>query len=238
MKFCPKPLEDAQVKPNIAIDGPAGAGKSTVARKLAEQLNYLYIDTGAMYRAVAYYALERGVDLDDQEQLSRLAGEIEVSLAYDSDRRLKVFCNGVEISDKIRTQAVSQSVSKVAKVPAVRVRLVELQRRMAAGGGVVMDGRDIGSVVLPDAQLKFFITASIEQRTRRRLKELKEQGCPVNFDELKAEILQRDKIDSSRENSPLVRVPDAILVDTSDMTIEEVVREILNISRKRLGEDV
>ena len=231
-------MEDIQVKPNIAIDGPAGAGKSTVARKLAEQLNYLYIDTGAMYRAVAYYALEKGVDLDDQEQISRLAGEIEVSLAYDSERRLKVFCNGVEISDKIRTQAVSQSVSKVAKVPAVRVRLVELQRRMAVRGGVVMDGRDIGSVVLPDAQLKFFITASIEQRTRRRMKELKEQGCPVNFDELKAEILQRDKIDSSRENSPLVRVPDAILVDTSDMAVEEVVREILSISRKRLGEDV
>ena len=226
------------MKPNIAIDGPAGAGKSTVARKLAEQLNYLYIDTGAMYRAVAYYALEKGVDLDDQEQISRLAGEIEVSLDYDSDRRLKVFCNGVEISDKIRTQAVSQSVSKVAKVPAVRVRLVELQRRMAAGGGVVMDGRDIGSVVLPDAQLKFFVTASIEQRTRRRMKELKEQGCPVNFDELKAEILQRDKIDSSRENSPLVRVPDAILIDTSDMAVEEVVREILSISRKMLGEDV
>jgi len=222
------------IKPNIAVDGPAGAGKSTVAKKLAEKLGYSYIDTGAMYRAVAYCALEKGVNLDSPEELGRLVESMDLELNYDANG-LTVLCNGVDITDKIRTQRVSQTVSVVAKVPAVRVRLVEMQRKMAAKGGVIMDGRDIGSYVLPDAQLKLFITASLEQRTMRRLKELEAQGCSLDFEELKQEIKKRDTIDASREMAPLTKAEDAVLVDTTDLSIEEVTEHILNIYRQRFG---
>jgi len=222
------------IKPNIAVDGPAGAAKSTVAKKLAEKLGYSYIDTGAMYRAVAYCALEKGVNLDSPEELGRLVESMDLELNYDANG-LTVLCNGVDITDKIRTQRVSQTVSVVAKVPAVRVRLVEMQRKMAAKGGVIMDGRDIGSYVLPDAQLKLFITASLEQRTMRRLKELEAQGCSLDFEELKQEIKKRDTIDASREMAPLTKAEDAVLVDTTDLSIEEVTEHILNIYRQRFG---
>lgn len=223
------------MKPNIAIDGPAGAGKSTVAKKLAEKLGYLYIDTGAMYRAVAFCALEQGIDLDSPEQLGSLAASLEIELRYQGNNKLQVICNGRDITHKIRTQSVSQIVSKVAKVPAVRYRLVEIQRKIAAGGGVIMDGRDIGSYVLPDAELKLFVTASLEQRTMRRLRELEAQGYPIDFEELKNEIKQRDTVDVSREMAPLQRVEDAILVDTTDLSIDQVLNKIINIYQQRFG---
>jgi cytidylate kinase len=224
------------MKPNIAIDGPAGAGKSTVAKTLAEKLGYLYIDTGAMYRAVAYCALEKGVDLNSSKELGRLAESLEIELRYDRDNCLQVLCNGHDITNKLRTQAVSQTVSIVAKVPAVRFRLMEIQRKMAAKGGVIMDGRDIGSYVLPNAQLKLFVTASLEQRTMRRLKELQNQGYILDFEELKQEIKARDTIDASREMAPLKRVEDAVLVDTTNLSVDEAIDFILDIYKQRFGE--
>lgn len=224
------------MKPNIAIDGPAGAGKSTVARKLAEKLGYLYIDTGAMYRAVAYCAIDKGIDLTSEEDVGRLAQSLDITLEYGADKQLKVLCNGIDVSAKIRTQIVSQSVSTVARVPAVRFHLVEMQRKMAAKGGVIMDGRDIGSYVLPDAQLKLFVTASLEQRTKRRLKELEEQGYHLDFEELRKEIIQRDTTDSSREMAPLKKADDAVLVDTTNLSIEDAVEYILKIYKQRFGD--
>ncbi|HHX94217.1 MAG TPA: (d)CMP kinase [Clostridia bacterium] len=223
------------MRPNIAIDGPAGAGKSTVAKKLSQDLGYLYIDTGAMYRAVAYYALKEGIDLKSEKALADLVRNLDISLAYDQENQLKVYCNGTDITDKLRTQIVSQNVSIVARVPAVRLRLVENQRKMAAKGGVVMDGRDIGSFVLPDAQLKLFITASLEQRTIRRMKELQAQGYRIDFEELKQEIKQRDTIDALRKMAPLKKAQDAITVDTTNLTVDETVQHILNIYKERFG---
>jgi cytidylate kinase len=223
------------MKPNIAIDGPAGAGKSTVARKLAERLDYLYIDTGAMYRAVAYAALKEGIDLDSEEELGELAGQLNIELRTGPGNCQMVLCNGEDITSEIRTQAVSRAVSAVAKVPAVRYSLVDMQRRMAAKGGVVMDGRDIGSYVLPEAHLKLFVTASLEERTRRRFKDLEAQGYKLDFEELKNEIQERDLVDSSRQMAPLKKVPEAVLVDSTDMTEEQVIEYILDIYRQRFG---
>lgn len=226
------------MRPNIAIDGPAGAGKSTVARRVAEKLGFLYIDTGAMYRAVAYCALKAGIDLEAEEKVVELARDIDISLSYVSGKGLMTVCNGKDISDKIRTQEVSQNVSRVASIPGVRLELVKLQRKMAAGGGVIMDGRDIGSYVLPDAELKLFVTASIEKRALRRLNELEARGYDVDFEAIKNEIIQRDTLDSSRAFAPLKKVPEAITVDTTDMTIDEAVQCILDIFRERFGENV
>lgn len=222
-------------KPNIAIDGPAGAGKSTVAKRLAQKLGFQYIDTGAMYRAVALCALEKGIDLDSPEELGKLAGNLDIEFQYEKDNNLKVLCNGKNITEKIRSQEVSNTVSIVAKVPAVRFRMVEIQRKMAAKGGVIMDGRDIGSYVLPEAELKLFVTASLEQRTLRRQKELETKGYSIDFEELKEEIRKRDSIDSSREMAPLIKADDALLVDTTQLSVEEVVDYISDIFRQRFG---
>lgn len=213
----------------VAIDGPAGAGKSTVAQLAAKALGYIYIDTGAMYRAVAWKALEQKGTVTD-EKIIEAVKNIEVVLSY-KDGKTRVFVDGIDVTAAIRTPEVTAVVSNVAKLAPVREKMVELQRQMAKNGSVVMDGRDIATNVLPDADVKIYLTASIEERARRRWQELKDKGYGVDFEELKQEISQRDKADSEREISPLVKAADASLLDTTGLSIEQVVKSILAACR-------
>lgn len=214
--------------PNIAIDGPAGAGKSTVAKMVARELGFLYIDTGAMYRAVTLKALRDGMDLEDQPGLSRLAAMTSVNLTVGPNEGLRVHLNGEDVTEEIRSPEVSRSVSLVARVPAVRKRLVELQRAMALGGGVVMEGRDIGTVVLPDADVKIFLTASSMERARRRREELAAKGYVMDQRQIEEEILERDRIDTSRKTDPLTPATDAEVIDCSSFPVEQVVMMIID----------
>lgn len=209
----------------VAIDGPAGAGKSTVAQRAAKALGYTYIDTGAMYRAVAWKALQRGAVLTDEMILHALQ-DMDIVLAY-KEGNTQVYVDGEDVTKAIRTPEVSAVVSRVAAMGDVREKLVELQRKMATSGGVLMDGRDIATNVLPHADVKLFLTASIEERATRRWKELKAKGYDTGIEEVKADIARRDKADSEREISPLVQAEDAELLDTTGMTIDEVVQAIL-----------
>jgi len=215
----------------VAIDGPAGAGKSTVARQVSKDLGYIYIDTGAMYRALTVKALRQGIILYDEAALSRLAKETEIRLTY-QDHTQVIFMDGEDVSVAIRTPQVSQNVSLVARVPGVRTEMVELQRRLAQNGGVVMDGRDIGTFVLPEAECKIFLTASARERALRRARDLEASGYEVDIDELEKEIATRDRIDSTREMAPLQQASDAILIDTSDMSFNEVVDKIKEYIRQ------
>lgn len=210
----------------IAIDGPAGAGKSTVARKLAERLGYLYIDTGAMYRALTLKALRQQVDLADPSAIGRLAAPTQIRLEQTAPE-LRVWLDGTDVTADIRHNEVSRHVSTVAAVPAVREHMVRLQREMARRGGVVMDGRDIGSHVLPEADRKFYLDASLSERAARRRLELQARGQEVSQAELAAEIDRRDRLDSTRAVAPLRQAPDAIYVDTTGLTVDEVVNRIL-----------
>lgn len=212
----------------VAIDGPAGAGKSTVAQIVAAKLNYTYIDTGAMYRAVAYKALKAGEVTD--RAIEDAADSIEIVLRY-SEGKTVVFADGENVTEAIRTPEVTGIVSRVAALSAVRSRLVLLQREMAKGGGVVMDGRDICAHVLPEADVKLFLTATIEERARRRWKELKEKGYEVDLAKLRDQIAARDKMDSEREISPLIRAEDARLLDTTNLSIDEAAEAILKLCR-------
>ncbi len=216
-------------RPNIAIDGPAGAGKSTVAKLVAKKLGFLYIDTGAMYRAVTLKALREGVSLDDCDGLGRLAATSQVKLVTGAGAGvdLKVFLNNKEVTEEIRSLEVSRNVSLVARVPSVRKRMVELQKAMAVKGGVVMEGRDIGTVVLPDASVKIFLTATITERARRRRKELAAKGDIIRQCQMEEEINLRDRIDTSREKDPLVPAPDAEIIDSTCFSIEHVVAMII-----------
>ena len=209
----------------VAIDGPAGAGKSTVARIAAEKLGYTYIDTGAMYRAVAWKVLQTGKAVTDA-LIVDVVKDIEVLLEYKNDKTY-VYTDGQDITGEIRTPEVTGIVSQVAALGPVREKMVDLQRKMAEKGGVLMDGRDIATNVLPNADVKLFLTASIEERARRRFKEMQEKGYDVKLEELQADIAARDKADSEREISPLVQAEDAELLDTSDMSIDQVVEAIL-----------
>lgn len=212
----------------IAIDGPAGAGKSTVAKLVAERLGYLYIDTGAMYRALTLKALEHGVDLNGRPKLAELARTSEVSLARQGGEvGQRVLLDGRDVTSEIRSPRVNQAVSFVARVPEVRQALVTMQRRLAEGGGVVMDGRDIGTVVLPDAEFKFFLTASLEERARRRAKDLAEQGYAGEVATVQREVAERDRLDSERAVSPLRPAAEAEVIDTTRLTAEEVATRIL-----------
>jgi CMP/dCMP kinase len=216
----------------IAIDGPAGAGKSTVAKKVASLLDYVYIDTGAMYRAIAWEARKTNLDCSDETALTAAARTIQIELKKGKEG-LSVFANGQDVTQPIRSPEVTALVATVAKVPGVRKALLGLQRQMAVSGGVVMDGRDIGTTVLPHADVKIFLTATVEERASRRYKELLGKGYSVNLTTLKQEIAERDRLDSERDCAPLIQAADAILVDTSDLTIEQVVQDILTICRKK-----
>ena len=212
----------------IAIDGPAGAGKSTVAKIVAEKLGYTYIDTGAMYRGVAWKTLKQSQAATDEDIL-RAVQEIDVRLAC-TENGTRVTVDGTDVTQEIRTPEVTHIVSRVAALGPVREKMVELQRTMASDGAIVMDGRDIGTNVLPNADVKIFLTASVEERARRRYDEMKEKGYAVNFDKLKREIALRDKQDSEREISPLRQAEDAVLLDTTSLSIDEVVAHVLKLS--------
>lgn len=214
-------------KKRIAIDGPAGAGKSTVARLTADRLGYLYVDTGAMYRALTYKAMTLQVPFDQDAALTELAEHTVIRLEHQPQGNL-VFCDGQDVTEAIRLPQVSEKVSQLAKVPGVRQRMVQLQRQMAVQGGVVMDGRDIASQVIPEAECKFYLTASVDERARRRFAELKNSGFPGTLADVANDITRRDEMDSQREVGPLIQVPEAILIDTTGLTILQVVEKIVD----------
>lgn len=211
---------------SIAIDGPAGAGKSTIAKKVSAELGFIYIDTGAMYRTVALKAIECGVDTRSREDLIKIIDNIDITITHD-DNVQKVFLDGRDVSEDIRTPEVSVGASNVAVFQEVRLKMVELQRKIADEKDVVMDGRDIGSYVLPNANLKIFLTASVDERAKRRFDELVLKGQKVNFEEVREDMIYRDNNDSSRAFAPLKKVPDAVEIDSTSLTIDEVAERIL-----------
>lgn len=213
---------------SIAIDGPAAAGKSTVAKIVAKKLSYVYIDTGAMYRTLTYAALKQGIDLENEEQLMKVAGNVKITFHYNETTQL-VFLNGEDVSEVIRTPEVTNHVSIVAKHRLVREEMVRRQQLLAEEGGVVMDGRDIGTHVMPNAEVKIFMLASVEERAERRHLENTQKGFPSDLKKLKEEIALRDKLDSEREVSPLKKADDAIELDTTSLSIDEVVGKIMDI---------
>jgi cytidylate kinase len=220
----------------IAIDGPAGAGKSTVARRVADALGYLYIDTGAMYRAATWLVLRQNINVQDLERIVALVAAAELTLSpgdAKSGGRVRVFVDGQEVTLDIRSQEVTRLVSPISAIPGVRQHLVEKQQKLAGSGGVVMDGRDIGTVVLPAADIKVFLTASPEVRAERRLKELAELGEKPALPTLLQEIKDRDRQDSTRAVAPLRQAQDAIPINTDEMTIEDVVTRILNLCKRQ-----
>ncbi len=217
---------------NIAIDGPAGAGKSTIARALAARLGFVYVDTGALYRAMGLYFDRKGIRVDDEESISRACGDIRISLRYE-DGVQKVILDGEDVSGLIRTERVSYLASACSVYGAVRQKLLSLQRELAASTDVVMDGRDIGTCVLPDAQTKIYLTASVEVRARRRFRELEAKGAAVSLEEIEREIEERDRRDMNREIAPLRQAEDAVYLDTSCMSVEEVLEAILSAAEER-----
>ena len=214
---------------SIAIDGPAGAGKSTIAKAVARELGYVYIDTGAMYRAVGLFCLDQAIALTDEARVSEAVRDIDITIAYDEEGAQQVFLNGANVSTRIRTQQVGDAASTVSQYPAVREKMVKLQQSLAEHTSVVMDGRDIASKVLPHADTKIYLTASVEERARRRANELREKGELCDIAEGEAEIRARDDRDMHRQHSPLIQVPEAVLVDSSTLTIDETIDRILEI---------
>ena len=218
---------------SIAIDGPSGAGKSTMARKVAAELNYLYVDTGAIYRSVSLYAYRAGVDKTDSEKIVSLLPEIHIDMQYQADGIQHMILNGEDVTDAIRQNEVSLYTSAVAAIPAVRAFLLDLQRNLAATHNVIMDGRDIGTVVLPNATVKIYLTASAEARAQRWL-ELHEKGDPIPLEQVLEDVQQRDYNDTHRDVAPLRQAEDAVLVDTTECDLEESYQLLLNTIRERI----
>ena len=213
----------------IAIDGPAGAGKSTISKMVDKQLKYIYIDTGAMYRAVAWRVLQEYKPPISTKQIIASVQDIDIKLSYDDNQNLQVETNGTNVTTEIRTPQVTALVSQVAAVGQVREKMVELQRNMAKQGKILMDGRDIGTCVLPNADLKIYLTASADERANRRAKQMAQKGYNIDVEKIKADIIARDEADMNREISPLKKADDAILLDTTDMTIDEVLKTIIKM---------
>lgn len=219
----------------IAIDGPAGAGKSTLAKKVAREMGYVYVDTGAMYRAIAFYMIQNAVPFEDREAVVAALPDISVTIRYENGEQT-VWLNGENVNSMIRTQEVGNKASVISAIPQVRAKLLELQRGLAEKENVIMDGRDIGTVVLPDADLKIYLTASSAVRANRRYLELCERGLACDRDEIEKEIIQRDEQDMNREISPLRKAEDAVLLDSSDLTVEGTVNAMLDLIRKTVNQ--
>ncbi len=217
---------------SVAIDGPAGAGKSTIAKKIAKDKGYIYVDTGAMYRAIALYVIRNGIDGENQEQIQKIVENVQIRIVYESGEQM-VYLFQENVNQLLRTEEVGRMASKVATYPFVREKLVDLQRELAKNTDVVMDGRDIGTYVLPNAEVKIFLTASSKIRAMRRFQELSDKGIACDLDEIESEIIKRDHQDATREMAPLKQADDAVLVDTSSMGIEEVIIRILEIMEEK-----
>lgn len=215
---------------NVAIDGPAGAGKSTIAKRVAKEKNYIYVDTGAMYRAMALYLLRQKIAPSDTEAIKKACTKADISIEYQNQEQV-VLLNGENVNSLLRTEEVGNMASYSSAVPEVREKLVELQRKLAKTANVVMDGRDIGTVVLPDADLKIYLTASSHTRAKRRYLELTEKGETADLEQIEQDIIERDDRDMHREHSPLRQAEDAVFLDSSELTIEEVVERILSLCR-------
>lgn len=213
---------------NIAIDGPAGAGKSTIAKRLAKKLGFIYVDTGAMYRAMAYYFLHHNIDAKDENAIAAACPDVDVTITYENGEQ-QVLLNGENVNGVIRNEEVGNMASSTSVYPVVRKKLVELQRQLAKSADVIMDGRDIGTCVLPDAQVKIYLTASSATRAKRRYDELTEKGVSCDLAEIEKDIIDRDYRDMHRETSPLRQAEDAVLVDSSEMNIDEVVDAIYQV---------
>ena len=215
---------------NVAIDGPAGAGKSTIAKLVAKEKGYIYVDTGAMYRGLAIHFLDKGIQPQETEKVIEACKDAEVTIAYE-DAVQHVYLNGKDISSRLRNEEVGNMASVTSAIPEVRKKQLELQQNLAKTQNVIMDGRDIGTCVLPHADVKVYLTASVETRAKRRYQELQEKGEDCNLEEIAHDIEERDRRDMTREIAPLKQAEDAVLVDSSDMTIDEVVKTIVDLCR-------
>lgn len=218
---------------NVAVDGPAGAGKSTVSRAAAKEMGYIYVDTGALYRAVGVNTLRNGIDTKDRQAVAESLSDISVDLAFENGEQ-KVLLNGEDVSSEIRTPDASMAASDVSAVPKVRDFLFDLQRNIASKNNCIMDGRDIGTVVLPNAKVKVFLTASPEERAMRRFRELSEKGSSVKYEEVLEDLIKRDYNDSHREIAPLKQAEDGILLDTTGMTLEQSVENLIKIIKEKV----
>ncbi|MBC8390469.1 MAG: (d)CMP kinase [Actinobacteria bacterium] len=220
----------------IAIDGPAAVGKSTMGKLIARELGFTYIDTGAIYRAITWKVLKKNINKNNENMISDLVLNICITIENANTNSLKdyyhIFVDGEDVTEKIRDPKIDQNVSQIARLPKIRKHLIQLQRKLAEKGNIVMEGRDIGSVILPEADIKLYFTASEEERIMRRYKELIDKGYNVDRKEVKKQIVQRDEIDSKRKYAPLIKAKDAIVIDSTDKSIEEVKNEILRIIRK------
>jgi len=216
----------------IAIDGPSGAGKSTVAKLLAKRLGYVVLDTGAMYRAVAFRAKQRGLCLEDEESLSQLASSLQVTFLT-INGELRVLCDGEDVTESIRSPEMSSLASDISKREGVRSALVRLQREMGRAGGVILEGRDIGTVVFPDADAKFYLDADAEERARRRYEELVQKGVKITFQETLEDVIRRDRSDMTRAISPLRKAKDAVVIDSTHLSVEEVVEKMIQVIRQK-----